>query len=143
MNDIIINDAKNYPDLFIWNGPLDAEFLEEWMEERDIQLPEDMAEFWKLTGGGNIFESEDLVGPLGAPEFGLDFDATNEWLRGAGMPDIYIVFCSGSFLGAIRTTDNRYVLLDNIMFDELGEYDSFDEWYQNTVRKEYASQYNL
>lgn len=143
MNDVIINDSKLRPDLFLWNGALDAEFLDEWLEERDLQLPEDMLEFWKLTGGGNVFESEDLLGPLGAPEFGIDFDATNEWLKNAGMPDEYIAFSSGSFLGALRLSDQKYLLLDSIVFDVLAEYDSLDEWYQNTIRKEFAQQYDM
>ncbi|MDP4174854.1 MAG: hypothetical protein Q8933_12835 [Bacteroidota bacterium] len=143
MNEIILNDAKLRPDLFLWNGALDAEYLQEWIEDRNLELPEDMVEFWKATGGGNVFESEELLGPTGAPEYGVDFDATNEWLKDAGMPDDYIAISSGSFLGAIRLSDKKYVLLDSIEFDVLAEYDTLDELYQETIRAEFASQYDM
>ena len=47
------------------NGSIPKERLDEWLRQRDLEVPSELAELWQETGGGNLFESETILGPFG------------------------------------------------------------------------------
>jgi hypothetical protein len=65
MNTLLEQDSSRRPELFVWNGSLSKERIEKWLEERQLKLPEDLVELWQETGGGELFESETILGPFG------------------------------------------------------------------------------
>lgn len=139
----ISQDSENYPSLFLWNGTIDEEDIKDWFEDRSLYVPEDLIKFLSATGGGTMFESEDILTPFANPEFGNELESTNDWYQNNGMSEDLLIFNTGAYLSAVRLSDQKYVLLDSIEYEVESEYDSFDEWYQETVRSGFAEQYNL
>ncbi len=143
MNNLIFSDANRRPDLFVWNGAIATEWLQNWLQRHHWQVPEDLFVFWQKTGGGDIYESETILGPLGDNVLGDNLGEVNEHLRAQGMADRYVVFYRGlGGLAAVRLTDGQYVQLAEESFAELSEYASFEEWYRR-LREEYAERYGL
>src|SRR5689334_12612290 len=105
----IITDAMSRPDLFVWNGPIEGRQLRRWLSKNALNLPEDLVAFLELTGGGDLFESETILGPYGDVELGDDLIGANISLRSEGMPAGYVVFHRGIDLSAIRSLDHKYV----------------------------------
>lgn len=141
-NTLVLDSEKN-PSLFEWNEPIDKEDLKNWFDERSLYVPEDLIGFLAATGGGNMFESENILSPYGSPEFGYDIESTNDWYLDNGLSDDLMIFNTGAFLSAIRLSDQKYVLLDSIDYEVESEYENFDHWYINTVRAGFAERYNL
>jgi hypothetical protein len=72
MNSLLQQDQGLRPLLFVWNGPISAERLDTWLGERGLEIPDDLVEFWRETGGGDLFESETILGPFGDKRLGDD-----------------------------------------------------------------------
>ncbi len=58
----IVADSLRYPKLFDWNGPVERERLEQWLNDRGLKVPHDLEELWARTGGGEAFEGETILG---------------------------------------------------------------------------------
>jgi len=143
MNEIILSDAHSRPDLFRWNGGLGEEQVLAWARERGWSLPADLIAIWVATGGGDLFESETILGPFGDPTTADDVDSVNLAERAQGLPDEYVVFHVGlGGFSAVRLGDLRYVQLDEK--HRKGEtYASLQSWYLTALRAEYADRYGL
>ncbi len=142
MNSLLEHDQKLRPDLFYWNGPVPKDRLREWLRERRLQLPQDLLDFWEETGGGELFQSETVLGPYGDSSLGDDVDTVNVECRAEGLPLGYLVVHTGLDVTAIRLADGRWVAFAPISYAQLREYDSFASWYQR-IREEYAERYGL
>jgi hypothetical protein len=143
MNTLLQEDQSRRPELFAWNGPVARERLDEWARQRRLDLPDELLQFWQTTGGGELFESETILGPFGDPQLGDDVDSVNELHRGRGMDSRHLIVHVGSELTAIRLSDKRWVVLDQNTYAELDEYDSFESWYKRVLRAEFAVRYGL
>lgn len=73
------------------NGSIPKERLDEWFRQRDLEVPSELAELWQETGGGNLFESETILGPFGDVLTGDDVDSVNEVHRGRGLNRGYLI----------------------------------------------------
>jgi hypothetical protein len=98
---------------------------------------------WSTLGGGEMFESEEILVPLDGPEFGADFDSANERHHAAGLPDDLFVFHEGTWLSAVRGYEPCYVCLDPRTYAVIEAFSSLQEWYERTVREEFAERYGL
>ena len=49
-------------------GEVQEPQLRRWLSENGLNLPEDFVAFLELTGGGDLFESETILGPYGDVE---------------------------------------------------------------------------
>lgn len=144
----ILMDAEIRPEHFFWFGAIDRSFVESWAVDSHFEIPAELLDFWSQTGGGNCFDSETFFRPTALPSHkpyfvnGDDFQSASD--RGArnGMPNSYLVFHDGSFLSAIRRSDGAYVTL-NEKYEELGAYSDLNDWYQPTLRTEFAERYGL
>jgi len=138
----ILVDAQANPRLFRWNGPIDPQMLLQWAARHDYRVPPDLLDFWASTGGGEVFETEMFLKPLvsSADEDGVEYATISHQRR--GIPPGLVVFHEGLGSTAVRCADGVYVSLD---FDSriAGLYDSFDDWYVNVLRSEYAERYGL
>lgn len=139
----IFNDAKQRPKLFMWYGqPPPAQF-ETWLREYRQSFPADLIEFWRLTGGGDVFESESILGPLSVPEWGDSLADYNNQLQTEGLPPDLIAIHVGVDVTAIDRKTLQYVVLDRRSFKETTRYDSFDDWYMKAIRAEHAPMYGI
>lgn len=143
MNELLRTDSLLRPDLFIWNGAIERKRLENWVRERHLTIPDDLVEFWSETGGGEIFETETVLGPFGDPERGEDLDSVNEHHRGRGMDQRFLVVHHGSALSAVRLHDRKWVVLDPDTYSQREVYGSLAEWYREVLRSEFADRYGL
>lgn len=144
----ILSDAALRPDLFSWFGGISDNDLHQWLRTADLSLPEDLLELWRQTGGGDLFESETILRPnAGSPPGGAwipgdDTHSSNLAHREHGLsPEMY-VFQEGTFLSAIRLSDQKYVVLGP-SYEATGAYDSLDDWYRATLRAEFAIRYGI
>jgi hypothetical protein len=142
MNRILL-DAEARPRLFLWEGPLDPETLRILLSQKDWTIPDDLFSFWVATGGGDLFETETILGPKSSEELGDNLFTENDRLQKAGLPTDYMVFHMGLFLSAIRLRDGMYVRLDPRNFHELSEYSSMEDWYSSLIRSNYENDYDL
>ncbi|MFM6209362.1 SMI1/KNR4 family protein [Planktothrix sp.] len=137
-----MQDAARHPQLFVWNGTIESNQLELWLQEHQLNLPQDLIELWKRTNGGDLFESETILSPFGDDSLGDDIESVNEFHDSQGMSKNYLLFHVGTGLSAVRLTDGYYVKLDE-SYQEIAEFQSLDDWYRDELREEYAKRYNL
>ena len=142
MNNILMQDSDRHPKLFLWNDAIPANRLQAWLQDRNLKLPKDLIEFWEMTGGGELFETETILSPVCDIQFGDDIDSVNEFYHSQGMPQHYLVFHVGTGISAVRLTDGCYVYL-NDSYQELSEFLTLDQWYITEIRSEYAGRYKL
>lgn len=143
MSPTMRQDAALRPELFLWEGAVAEGRLKYLLEERGWRLPTDLFELLAQTGGGDIFESETILGPFRDAELGDNLFAYNKQLRKSGLSDGVVVFHTGMTLSAVRLTNGSYILLDVDNLQEQTEYASLDEWYVKLLRAEYAERYGL
>lgn len=141
----LTHDARLRPDLFHWNGPMPPSDLQAWLTGNQWlgPCPSDLLVFWQETGGGDVFETETILGPLGDRDIGDDIASVNRAMRSRGMPTRFLVFHIGLLVSAVDTEVGDYVELESATFRVLRRFVSLDEWYQTTIRKEYGQRYGL
>jgi hypothetical protein len=145
---LILEDAQIRPDLFCWFGAIPEATINEWIEGTRLRLPTDLLAFWKITGGGDAFESETLLRPtrteVTASTFveGDDAESRNAVHRSSGMDSQFFVFEEGAFISAVDLNTRRYVTLHRD-YTIQSEFLSFDQWYEQTLRIEFGPRYGL
>ena len=138
-------DARLRPDLFRWNGGMDPESLRDWLSRNQWlgRCPADLLDFWQETGGGDVFESETILGPASDPSLGDDIASVNREMRSRGMPGEFVVYHMGLLISAVDTTRADFVEIEPSNFHVLRRFASLDEWYRTTLRNEYCQRYGL
>src|SRR5262245_49851656 len=124
---------------------MDVATLDEWLAGTQLAVwcPSDLRLFWLATGGGEVFESEAIYGPTGEPTLEPTLVEMNDWLREYGLPNRYVVFAKGYAVWAVDLLSRRYVQLEKADFRVTASFASFDDWYSDTIRAEYAEHYGL
>jgi hypothetical protein len=140
---LILCDAQIRPDLFFWNGAIDSTRLRAWLSERNLSIPNDLFDFLLLTGGGNVFETEDLLCPFGSKELGEDFDSVNSFHRSRGLPDNLLIFHIGLGISAIQMAEGLYVSCRESDYSVEHTFQTMEDWYRCTIRREYYGRYGL
>lgn len=136
-------DLELKPLLFFWEGAVDRQRLKQLLDEKGWGLPMDLFNLLASTGGGEIFESETILGPFREADLGDNLFTFNEELRGRGLPEGYVVFHTGMAVSAVRLTDGRYVEFGLDNFEKREEFASLEDWYLRLIRAEYAERYGL
>lgn len=141
----LTTDAMSRPDLFHWNGALEWAWLLGWLRARGLEehCPRELVAFWQETGGGDLFESETILGPRGDPEMGDDWDAVNRDFQSRGMQAHCLVFHVGMLVSAVDMRAGDFVELAPSDCHVLRRFTSLDVWYEETLRAEYAARYHL
>jgi len=141
----IYEDALLRPDLFHWFGVVEAQF-ERWLTALPLRVHPGLVSFWRRTGGCDLFESETLLGPLASDE-GDNVLKLNEFHWNHGLPREFLIFHTGLFLSASsvdrRRHRNRLITVNPDTYQIEHQFDTFNEWYQKTIRFEYAERYGL
>jgi len=144
----ILKDAESHPDLFAWFGAIARGQIEGWLPSSNLEVPDDLLDFWTKTGGGDLFESETMFRPTQVPSpepyfvSGDDIDTANQYRIPTGMSASYLVFHDGIFLSAVRLADKKLVTLSN-EHEETAVFSDLDNWYLRTLRKDFANRYGL
>lgn len=141
----LFDDIKARPDLFDLVKGVGAKDTKQLLLEAKLEgLPDDLLTVLDLVGGGEIFETESLLSPYGESDLGNNIVSENWMHYEKGMPRDYIVFHSGlGGLSAVDVSRGVYIQIGEDDYAVKSEYDSFETWYCNTLRKEYAERYGL
>jgi hypothetical protein len=146
----ILKDAKIRSGQFCWFGPIERGEIESWMKLAGFSVPSELVELWSLTGGGDLFDDGETIfrptatgstNPAFIPACDDIYSANEHRIRN-GMSKSYLAFHDGTFLSAIRLTDQKIVTL-NQTWRETGIFSGLDNWYLRTLRASYADVYNL
>jgi hypothetical protein len=141
----IYEDALTRPRLFHWHGVVESEF-DAWLAALPVRVHPGLASFWRRTGGGDVFESETLLGPL-VPDEADNVLKVSEFHWNKGLPRELLIFHTGFCLSAssvdTRRHRNRLVVFKPESYEVEHTFYTFNEWYQKTLRSEYAERYGL
>lgn len=144
MSTTIYEDALTRPDLFHWFGIDEAEF-DDWLMALPLQVHPGLVSFWRRTGGGDLFDTETIFGPLVSEESD-NVLKVNELYWNKGLSRNMFLFHSGVCLSVSlvdRRHRNRILSLKLGSFEIQHWFDTFNEWYKKTIRSEYAERYGL
>ncbi len=139
MIELLKEDLASAPSAFDWRGPTDVEALRRWLKEHMRRVPDDLLALWARTGGGDMFETEEVLSPLAVGDH--DLAATNDQLWAQGLPSELLVFHSGLYMTAIGPEES-VIRVDSIRLTQVGLFDSMSGWYAD-LRGEYAETYDL
>jgi hypothetical protein len=141
----LTSDAQARPDLFLWHGRVAPSDLQSWLSTNNWigHCPSDLLAFWRETGGGDLFETETILGPMGDPQLGDDISTVNREMRERGLPERFLVFHVGLLTSAVDRSLGDYVELSSDGFRVLRRFASLEEWYRATLRAEYGQRYGL
>ena len=96
----IYEDARGHPKLFQWFGVCESE-PDPWLAALPLRVHPELVEFWKRTGGGDLFESETILGPL-VEEESDSVLKVNEYHWSRGLPRDMLIFHIGlKYVGII------------------------------------------
>ena len=141
----IFEDSLARPELFHWFGIVESDF-DRWLHELPCRVHPGLVAFWRRTGGGDVFESETLLGPLHPDESANVLKLTQfHWSK--GLPNRFTLFHVGSFYSASDTSKTRHG--PRLVTMKLGSYEvektyrTFHEWYSDALRSEFRGRYGL
>jgi hypothetical protein len=141
----IYEDALAHPLLFQWFGVSEPEF-EVWLAALPLRVHPGLVEFWRRTGGGDMFESETILGPL-VTEESDNVLKMNEYHWSKGLPRDMLIFHTGLNMSASfvdqRRHRNRLISFKPDSYNVEKSFDTFNAWYQENLRSEYAERYGL
>jgi hypothetical protein len=130
------------PSVFVWNGPIDRQAIDEWLLKHAWTLPSDLVDFWAITGGGEVFESETFLRPAVSSDGEDEVAQMTGWCAARGIPSGLVVFHEGLGFTAVRCDDRTYVSLGTDL-RVIRTFKSLDDWYTCVLRAEYATRYGL
>jgi hypothetical protein len=144
---ILLQDAQVVPGVFCPFGAIPRAELREWLRQSTLVLPPDLVELWEASGGGDIFESETVFRPTvpSVPNSCFaqdDIEGRNAAHAAKGKPSALYIFQQGTFLSAVRLSDQTFVTLTKDYAVE-NSFGSLDDWYLRTLRSEFGERYGL
>lgn len=141
MINALLKDSDLRPDLFAWRGPLPLPAIERWELEQSICAPDDLKRLWTARGGGDIFESETVLQPFGAPDYDLIWPVSQAfWAK--DLSTAYCVFHTGLWDSIFRKSDGALFSVRSKGSAQLSAWQDLDNWYA-ALREEYAERYGL
>jgi hypothetical protein len=138
----ILSDAQVKPRLYRWYGPIDRQHLLDWSARLGWALPADLIEFWTVTGGGQVFETEEFPRPLSRSNDQDSVEVVTQLCRRQGMPAGLVVVHEGLGRTVVRCEDGAYLSLGDD-FVIAARFESFNDWYSQVLRAEYWERYGL
>ncbi|MCU1306650.1 MAG: hypothetical protein JWN45_1345 [Acidobacteriaceae bacterium] len=142
MIDLLMADAKIAPQAFEWNGSLKREEVEDWVCKKQLTLPQDLIDLWVFTGGGVVFESEQILAPWQVHSFAKSLENVNTEHLLRGKPSRLLIFEEGSFLSAIDLLTQKIVTIDE-NYKQESSFSDLNSWYRQTLRHEFGERYSV
>ncbi len=126
------------------NGKLPPELFADWLSSQGSELPDELIDLLRETGGGDLFESEVVFGPFGNSRLGEHFGDAQTVLRSRGMPDAWIGYHFGAQqCSAYDPVRRLFTVADARSFAVVGTFETLEDWYQDYLRPQYAKAYGL
>lgn len=140
----MLQDSRARPGVFFWNGAIERAELDAWLSQSGLKglIPDGVLAVWEATGGGDMFDSETILGPFGDVRLGDNVLAQRDWLRSRGLAENYIPIVDGIFFGAVDTDTGHIVELDRDTLEALQRIGTIEDWYK-VVRQEFGQAYGL
>jgi hypothetical protein len=135
----IERDVLAAPDAFDLAGPVDRAHVERALIALAHPATESLRELWTTFGGGEMFETEELLGPVASAVYGLE-ERNAELTRSGLSPDL-LVFHAGLHVTAV-SKDGGVVVLDPDSLVVVRTLGSLGDWYRD-LRSEYGASYGL
>lgn len=142
MTSLLLDDARENPGIFSWEGGVDPESLRRQLAARGWVLPEEMVKVLAATGGGEMFETETLFS-VRANVWGDDLFSMNEDLRRRGLPGNWLAFHLGLGLSVVDMKAGAVYVCGYDSFAVTESFSGFDDWYVGYLRKQYGERYGL
>lgn len=145
---VLLQDAQQVPGIFFPFGGIPVAELQDWLQRSGLVLPSDLIEFWQVTGGGDVFDSETIFRPTvpSVPNSCFvedDIEGRNAAHADDGKSNDLYIFQEGLFLSAVRLSDQSFVTLTSSGYVIKDSFRTFDQWYVETLRAEFGEQYGL
>jgi hypothetical protein len=137
--DMLQEDVRAAPTAFHWRGSVERNRLIEWLGRNQRTVPDELILLWTLTGGGDMFETEELLCPMAAGEH--DLELVNTRMRASGLSADFLVFHIGLHVTAVQT-DGQLAKVDAERLSQTGGFESLADWYLD-LRREYGKAYGL
>jgi len=138
---LLLEDLRRRPDLFLWNGPISTSAIRKWEQEQSLCVPAPLVGLWTTQGGGDLFETETVLQPVGSQDSNLIEPVSRVyWSR--GMNPEYYVFHTGVWCSMFRKMDGVMFCSKSPDFSRMVRLDDLNEWY-GLLRAEYAERYLL
>ena len=97
-----------------------------------------------IAGGGDIFESETVLGPFGRQDLADDVDSVNQFHWKEGMPRNFLIFHTGiGGLSVLNVPAGDYASIQEHSYEVQQVFTPLADWYTRLVRPEYAERYGL
>lgn len=153
MNDLralLKRDLSAAPRAFFVSGPVDEQVLSAWVARQDRAVPEDLLTLWRTIGGGDVFETEEILVPGGVDIYvgdqaylnaEYDIDEQNAWYWEHGMSRDLLIFFHATQLAAVDLA-GRVVELGLETYEPVGGFASVADWYR-ALRDGFAPSYGL
>ena len=138
----ILLDAQKLPALFVFHGPIQQDELQRIIGSLPSPIPKDLVDFWCATGGGDVFETETLLGPCADPSLGDNLVVVNRALWAQGKPRHLLLFHRGYCHSYVDISSQHYIVLDKA-YEAVATYKTFDDWYVHVLRNEFGARYGL
>jgi hypothetical protein len=140
MNELFREDMAKRPRLFHLNGPIPCAELDAWLSKRNLTVPDDLREVWCETGGGDVDQTETILGPYGNRELADDVDSVNEFHWRKGMPADWLIFHTGlGGLTVVKMSTGEYANVQHDSFEVEETFNSFADWYEKSIRPAFPS----
>src|SRR5262249_52431236 len=107
----------------------DAAIVDGWLEDLGIGVPSTLRQLWIVTGGGVLFETEEVLGPHSEPPAYLTVS-----------PVPALVFHEGFVQSGVTPTTGEFVICSRV--GQLKRVRSLAAWYL-ALRDEFAERYGL
>jgi hypothetical protein len=133
------SDMTAAPQAFALIGPVERAAIDRALSELDHPASEALRELWIATGGGDMFETEELLSPLAEGLHALR--ERNLELRSAGLPADLLAFHVGLYITAVQPSGSLVALHPETL-EVICAFDTLEEWYAD-LRREYAGTYGL
>lgn len=141
----IFEDALARPDLFHWFG-VDSQEFDLWLHALPVRVHPGLVSFWDRTGGGEVFESEILLGPLN-PDESENVLKVNEHHWSRGLSQDIVLFHTGTFMSASHVIwpkhQNWIVTFRDGTYEIDQRFRTLTDWYNETLRAEFSGRYGL
>lgn len=136
---LILTDAASRPELFFWNGKIERAHLDSLLSEAGFSMPDDLAELLAVTGGGDFFESETLLGPFSEQDVENLF-WLNRWRWANGLNKNLLLFHEGVIPTAVDQATGEYLSIVGDAEKVVKRFPRFDDWYRD-YRRDFAESY--
>lgn len=150
LRSLLERDVRAAPRAFFVSGPVDEEVLRAWVARQDREIPEDLLTLRRTIGGGDLFETEELLVPGGVDIYvgeqahlnaDYDLDVQNGWFWDHGMSrDLLMLHTTKPYAAVDRA--GRVMELNPETYEPVRTFASVAHWYR-ALRDGFAPKYGL